>query len=69
MSLYCDRCLTPFSQADCSPDITPPGEDWSELCPSCRERKLKFYQLEAEADRAFYELAPVIYRPRLVANP
>jgi hypothetical protein len=67
MSLYCDRCLTPFTEADCWPDITPPAEDWSEFCPSCHERKLKFH-LEAEADRAFYELAPVIYRPRFVAN-
>ena len=55
MRLYCDRCLNPFTEADCWPDVTPPGEDWSEPCPSCRERKLKFYQLEAEADRAFYE--------------
>ena len=65
MSLYCDRCLTPFTQADCWPDITPPGEDWSEFCPSCRELKLKFH-LEAEADRAFHELQPVIYRPHSV---
>ena len=43
MRLYCDRCLNPFTEADCWPDVTPPGEDWSELCPSCRERKLKFY--------------------------
>src|SRR4051794_23406359 len=43
MRLYCDRCLTPFNEADCWPDITPPGEDWSEFCPSCREWKPKFY--------------------------
>jgi hypothetical protein len=66
MSLYCDRCLTPFSEADCSPDLTPPGEDWSQFCAACRERKLQLH-LESEADRAFYELEPVIYRPRRVA--
>ena len=48
MHLYCDRCLTPFTEADCWPDVTPPGEDWSEFCPSCRERKLKFYLEEAD---------------------
>lgn len=45
---YCDRCLTPFTQADCHPDCTPPGEDWSEYCPSCRDRRLKYYLEERE---------------------
>ena len=53
MRSYCDRCLNPFTEADCWPDVTPPGEDWSEFCPSCRERKLKFYlEAQAEADRS-----------------
>lgn len=53
MSLYCDRCLTPFTEADCHPDCTPEGEDWSELCPSCRAWRWK-YHLEAleEQDEA-----------------
>ena len=62
MSLYCDRCLTPFTEADCWPDITPPGEDWSEFCPSCRERKLKFYLETALPDRPWEEAQVVAFR-------
>jgi hypothetical protein len=50
MSIYCDRCLTPFREMDCHPDCTPQGMDWSEFCPSCRERKLHFYMIENEAE-------------------
>lgn len=49
LSLYCARCFTPFREADCSPDLTPPGEE--RILPDCRERKLKYNLEEAEADR------------------
>jgi hypothetical protein len=46
----CDRCLTPFNSYDCDPAIVPAGEDWSELCPSCQERRLYFRQIDAEPE-------------------
>jgi hypothetical protein len=62
LDVYCDRCLPPFREADCSPDLTPPGEDWSEFCPSCRDRKLKFYLEAAEPDGPMGESQVVAFR-------
>ncbi len=44
----CDRCLTPFHSYDCDPEIVPPGDDWSELCPQCQDRRAYYMRLEAE---------------------
>lgn len=52
----CDRCLDPFSEADCHPDCTPEGEDWSEYCISCREFKRKWFDIEAALETEHEEL-------------
>ena len=69
VSLYCDGCLTPFREADCSPNLTPPGDDWSDFCASCRERKLKYYLEEAEADRLWEAENVVPFRKSASKSP
>lgn len=56
--LICDVCLTPFSAFDCYPDCTPAGQDWSELCPTHRERRLKYWLEELETETEEYRPAP-----------